>query len=125
MHRLRHDGTETVGLLLDLDAGTMTAYLNGRLLGVMATGLTGEYTWAILLDQGYDTGVVRVEVGPPHFRPLRSSGRTPKWLLQWCEEQERQLEKQPEPRWRDLPEASQVHAATLQPLDVKETARDH
>ena len=36
--RLRHDGTETVGLLLDLDAGTMTAYLNGRLLGVMATG---------------------------------------------------------------------------------------
>ena len=80
MHRLRDDGTETVGLLLDLDAGTMTAYLNGRLLEVMATGLTGEYTWAVSLDQGYDTGVVRVEVGPPHFRPygpFRPAGLLP------------------------------------------------
>ena len=123
--RLRHDGTETVGLLLDLDAGTMTAYLNGRLLGVVATGLTGEYTWAVSLDQGYDTGVVRVEVGPPHFRPTRSSGRTPKWLLQWCEEQGKQPEQQLEKRWIDLPEASLVHAAFQPTLDMKETAQLH
>ena len=123
--RLRHDGTETVGLLLDLDAGTMTAYLNGRLLGVMATGLTGEYTWAVSLDQGYDTGVVRVEVGPPHFRPTLGSGRTPKWLLQWCEDQRKQPEQQLDTRYqRDLSEATLVHVA-LQPLDMKETAQIH
>jgi hypothetical protein len=56
---------DTIGLLLDLDAGTLTAYKNGTLQEVMATELTGEYTWAVSLDQGYDTGVVRVEVAPP------------------------------------------------------------
>ena len=35
----------TVGLLLDLDDGTLTAYMNGRRLGVMKDGLSGEYCW--------------------------------------------------------------------------------
>ena len=34
-----------VGLLLDLDEGTLTVYLNGRRLGVMMRGLSGEYCW--------------------------------------------------------------------------------
>eukprot|EP01046_Picozoa_sp_COSAG06_P049973 COSAG06_NODE_7805_length_2368_cov_3.452182_2_plen_321_part_01 len=34
---------DRVGLLLDLDQGTMTVYKNDERLGVMATGLSGEY----------------------------------------------------------------------------------
>ena len=34
-----------IGLLLDLDAGTLTAYMNGRRLGVICEGLVGEYCW--------------------------------------------------------------------------------
>lgn len=35
----------TVGMLLDLDEGTLSVYLNGRRLGVMMRGLAGEYCW--------------------------------------------------------------------------------
>jgi hypothetical protein len=38
---------DRIGLLLDLDQGTMTVYKNGGQLGVMATGLSGEYSWAV------------------------------------------------------------------------------
>jgi hypothetical protein len=40
---------DRIGLLLDLDQGTMTVYKNDERLGVMATGLSGEYSWAVLL----------------------------------------------------------------------------
>ena len=40
---------DRVGLLLDLDQGTMTAYKNDKWLGVMATGLSGENCWVVLL----------------------------------------------------------------------------
>jgi hypothetical protein len=41
---------ERIGLLpLDLDQGTMTVYKNDERLGVMATGLSGEYCWALPL----------------------------------------------------------------------------
>jgi hypothetical protein len=36
-------------MLLDLDQGTMTVYKNDERLGVMATGLSGEYSWAVSL----------------------------------------------------------------------------
>ena len=39
------DGDETVGLLLDLDKGTLTVYKNGRRLGLMKDGLSGDYCW--------------------------------------------------------------------------------
>ncbi len=122
--RLRFDGTETIGLLLDLDAGTMTADLNGHFLGVMATGLTGEYTWAVSLDQGYDTGVVRVEVGPPHFRPTHGTSCAPKWLLQWCEENWRQLERPESATQLGFFLLPDVETEDYDPLDVKETAQD-
>ncbi|KAL9191121.1 hypothetical protein ACHAXT_000827 [Thalassiosira profunda] len=35
-----------VGLLLDLDEGTLAVYKNGRRLGIMQEGLEGEYCWA-------------------------------------------------------------------------------
>jgi hypothetical protein len=40
---------DRIGLLLDLDQGTMTVYKNDERLGVMATGLSGEYSWAVSL----------------------------------------------------------------------------
>ncbi|EJK44545.1 hypothetical protein THAOC_36906 [Thalassiosira oceanica] len=39
--------TCTMGLLLDLKAGTLTVYKNSRCLGVMKRGLTGEYCWMV------------------------------------------------------------------------------
>ncbi|EJK73802.1 hypothetical protein THAOC_04554, partial [Thalassiosira oceanica] len=39
--------TCTMGLLLDLKAGTLTVYKNNRRLGVMKRGLTGEYCWMV------------------------------------------------------------------------------
>ena len=37
----------TVGLLLDLNEGTLSVFKNGRLLGVMKDGLGGEYCWFV------------------------------------------------------------------------------
>ena len=36
---------DTVGMLLDLDEGTLTVYKNNRRLGVMKDGLSGAYCW--------------------------------------------------------------------------------
>eukprot|EP01043_Picozoa_sp_COSAG02_P048400 COSAG02_NODE_4749_length_5026_cov_795.119139_1_plen_909_part_00 len=43
-----------LGMLLDLDTGSLAIYKNGRRLGVMADGLCGEYCWAVSMlgDQG-------------------------------------------------------------------------
>ena len=43
MDRLNGEGE--IGLLLDLDEGTLTVYMNGTRLGIMKDGLTGEYCW--------------------------------------------------------------------------------
>ena len=64
------DGWEgdRIGLLLDLDQGSMTVYKNDERLGVMAaTGLSGEYCWAVLLGVQGDS--VRLEAGPPPASP--------------------------------------------------------
>ena len=37
----------TVGLLLDLNEGTLSVFKNGRRLGVMKNGLGGEYVWFV------------------------------------------------------------------------------
>ena len=38
---------DRIGLLLDLNQGSMTVYKNDERLGVMATGLSGEYCWTV------------------------------------------------------------------------------
>ena len=43
----RSDGPPSVGMLLDLDEGTLSVYKNRRRLGVMMSGLTGEYVWVV------------------------------------------------------------------------------
>jgi hypothetical protein len=40
---------DRIGMLLDLDEGSMTVYKNDKRLGVMATGLSGKYSWAVAL----------------------------------------------------------------------------
>jgi len=41
-----------LGLLLDLDAGTLSVFKDGRNLGVMKEGLTGAYCWYVLYHFG-------------------------------------------------------------------------
>ena len=45
-------GSDTIGMLLDLDEGTLSVYKNGRKLGVMKRGLAGHYCWVISLLGG-------------------------------------------------------------------------
>ena len=40
-------GSGFIGLLLDLNEGTLTVFKNGRRLGVMKNGLGGEYVWFV------------------------------------------------------------------------------
>ena len=60
---------DVVGLLLDLDAGTLTAYKNGAVLGVMVPNAkvkelgAGPFCWALDLDSGGDA--VRLARRPP------------------------------------------------------------
>ena len=57
---------DRIGLLLDFDTGSLTAFKNDRQLGVMATGLTGEYCWAVAL---YPEHSVRISSGPAPAGP--------------------------------------------------------
>ncbi|EJK77542.1 hypothetical protein THAOC_00619, partial [Thalassiosira oceanica] len=36
---------DTIGMLLNLDEGTLTVFKNNRHLGVMKVGLSGSYCW--------------------------------------------------------------------------------
>jgi hypothetical protein len=56
-----------IGMLLDLDQGTMTVYKNDERLGVMATGLSGEYSWAVALyGQGAGARIDATELPAAH-----------------------------------------------------------
>ena len=44
-----------IGMLLDLDEGTLSVYKNGRRLGVMQRGLAGHYCWVVSLHTGQVT----------------------------------------------------------------------
>jgi hypothetical protein len=64
--RAREEG-DRIGLLLDLDQGSMTVYKNDERLGVMATGLSGEYNWAVGLR--WQGGSTRIESAPAPASP--------------------------------------------------------
>ena len=42
-----HSGSFTIGMLLDLEEGTLSVYKNERRLGVMKRGLAGQYCWVV------------------------------------------------------------------------------
>ncbi|EJK55651.1 hypothetical protein THAOC_24594 [Thalassiosira oceanica] len=53
---------DTVGMLLNLDGGTLTVYRNNRRLGVMQDGLSGPYCWyASLLSRQTVTDTVSIK----------------------------------------------------------------
>jgi hypothetical protein len=60
----REEG-DRIGMLLDLDQGSMTVYKNDVRLGVMATGLSGEYSWAVTLFDRGDSARIEHAVALP------------------------------------------------------------
>ena len=50
---------DRVGLTLDLDKGTMSVSRNGELLGVMQSGLRGQFRWAVSFTNGGECVSIR------------------------------------------------------------------
>ena len=48
-----------LGLLLDLEEGTLSVYKNGRRLGTMKSGLSGEYCWVVSIQTGDEEFSIR------------------------------------------------------------------
>ena len=48
-----------IGMLLNLDEGTLSVYKNGRRLGVMKRGLAGHYCWVVAMVQGTQVTIKR------------------------------------------------------------------
>ena len=53
--------SDELGMLLDLDEGTLTVYKNGRKLGIMKRGLVGPYCWVVSI--GIRTSVTTIKRG--------------------------------------------------------------
>lgn len=55
---------DCMGLLLDLDAGALFSVLNGRILGKVLGGLTGEFCWAVAIGDnlGVTLSAARIHV---------------------------------------------------------------
>ena len=59
------DQGDRIGMVLDLDQGSMTVWKNDEQLGVMqAEGLTGPLCWAVLLNSGSRGDSARIESAP-------------------------------------------------------------
>ena len=58
--RERSGGSGTIGLLLDLNEGTLSVFKNGRCLGTMKDGLGGEYVWFLSV---YSTCTISMSEG--------------------------------------------------------------
>ena len=50
---------DEIGMLLDLDEGTLSVYKNGMKLGVMKRGLAGNYCWVASLHRGAQVSIKR------------------------------------------------------------------
>ena len=50
---------DEIGMLLDLDVGTLSVYKNSRKLGVMKRGLAGAYCWAVSTYKGQQVTIKR------------------------------------------------------------------
>jgi len=50
---------DEIGMLLNLDEGTLSVYKNGRKLGVMKKGLEGPYCWAVSTLGGAQVSIKR------------------------------------------------------------------
>lgn len=63
---------DRVGMLLDLEAGSMVVYKNDERLAMMAAGLAGPYCWAVTL---YDKGdrVTIKHLPPPKIKKAKKT----------------------------------------------------
>jgi len=55
---------DVIGMLLDLDEGTLSVYKNGRKLGVMQSGLAGPYCWMASSYTGAQVTIKRGVIPP-------------------------------------------------------------
>jgi len=71
-----------LGLLLDLDEGMMTVYQNGQRLGVMKTGLSGEYVWAVSMDSRDSiVGIRRASIPVDYNTSQNEVIPAPNWMV--------------------------------------------
>lgn len=52
-----------IGMVLDLDEGTLDVYKNDRLLGIMKNGLVGDYCWVASTASLSDNAQLLVSIG--------------------------------------------------------------
>ena len=50
---------DELGMLLDLDEGTLSVYKDGRKLGIMMQGLVGSYCWVVSIFSEADVTIKR------------------------------------------------------------------
>ena len=62
-HILSFQSLLSVGLLLDQDEGTLSVYKNGRRLGIMKHGLSGEYCWLMSIQGASNSTAVQIKRG--------------------------------------------------------------
>lgn len=55
---------DVIGMLLDLDEGTLSVYKNGQKLGVMKRGLAGPYCWMTTISKGFSVTIKRGTIPP-------------------------------------------------------------
>jgi len=55
---------DEIGMLLDLDEGSLSMYKNGRKLGVMKRGLAGPYCWVVSIAKGSRVTIKRGTIPP-------------------------------------------------------------
>ena len=60
----RMSSGDELGMLLDLDEGTLSVYKNGRRLGVMKRGLVGPYCWVVSVNEGTLVTIKRGTIPP-------------------------------------------------------------
>lgn len=59
-------GHFNLGMLLDLDEGTLSVYINRRKLGVLKSGLAGPYCWMVSLYRGKHVTIKRGTIPPSY-----------------------------------------------------------
>eukprot|EP01043_Picozoa_sp_COSAG02_P042290 COSAG02_NODE_3584_length_6524_cov_7.274934_3_plen_754_part_00 len=94
---------DTIGLLLDFGSGSLTVFHNGDRLGVMVTGLEGEYRWAAQLVSQHDC----VRIAP-----------TPSWGAAW---RRRRYQEQPGRRAAPMINESWLPSVELSMVGAVET----
>lgn len=62
------EGGDTIGMLLNLDSGTLSVYKNDRRLGVMKDGLSGSYCWYVT---AFESSAVSIRRGSARKKALR------------------------------------------------------